>query len=47
MAMDTSPWDNAAKEPAEKWADFSNKVPVEEENKENWADFSNFSNISR
>ena len=46
IAMDTSPWDTAAKEPAEKWADFTNKIPGEE-NKDNWADFSNFSNISR
>ena len=44
--MDTSPWDTSAKEPQEKWAELTNKVP-EGENKDNWADFSNFSNISR
>ena len=46
VAMDTSPWDGSAKEPPEKWAEFTNKVP-DEETKENWADFSNFSSISR
>lgn len=45
VAMDTSPWDTSAKEPQEKWAELTNKVP-EGENKDNWADFSSFSNIS-
>lgn len=50
VAMDTSPWSSTPSSSAEnlqdKWADFSNKVPNNDE-EEKWADFSSITDMSR
>lgn len=55
VAMDTSPWSqsstsaeaSSSSEKTEKWADFSNKIPQNEEAKDNWADFNDIKDLSR
>ncbi|XP_076079760.1 serine/threonine-protein phosphatase 6 regulatory subunit 3-like isoform X2 [Mytilus galloprovincialis] len=50
VAMDTSPWSStqtsSADSQQEKWADFTGKVPTNEE-EEKWADFSSISDLAR
>lgn len=53
--MDTSPWNqsstsaeaSSSSEKTEKWADFSNKIPQDEEAKDNWADFNDIKDLAR
>ncbi|VDI73090.1 serine/threonine-protein phosphatase 6 regulatory subunit 3 [Mytilus galloprovincialis] len=51
VAMDTSPWSStqtsSADSQQEKWADFTGKVPTNEEEEEKWADFSSISDLAR
>lgn len=55
VAMDTSPWNqsstsaeaSSSSEKTEKWADFSNKIPQDEEAKDNWADFNDIKDLAR
>ncbi|XP_052090141.1 serine/threonine-protein phosphatase 6 regulatory subunit 3-like isoform X1 [Mytilus californianus] len=51
VAMDTSPWSStqtsSADSQQEKWADFTGKVPTNEEEEEKWADFSSISELAR
>lgn len=54
VAMDTSPWNqsstsaeaSSSSEKTEKWADFSNKIPQDEEAKDNWADFNDIKDLA-